>query len=108
MKSFLCAAAIAAASLMSTGVFAAPSAGAPVKKIAVTAIEGSAARCTALAEAYDNSTSSPASGYTLTQAEALRSEGSMLCSRNMAHAGARYLSSAIDIRVGKPGASASY
>ena len=107
MKSFLCAAAIAAASLMSTGVFAAPSAGAPVKKIAVTAIEGSAARCTALAEAYDNNTS-PASGYTLTQAEALRSEGSMLCSRNMAHAGARYLSSAIDIRVGKPGASASY
>jgi hypothetical protein len=93
MRRFLFAAAFAATGLMSTGAFAAPPAG---------------ARCAALAEAYDISTPSPASADTLVQAQALRREGGMLCSRDMEHAGARYLSSAIDVRAGKPGASASY
>jgi hypothetical protein len=110
MRSFLFAAALAATGLISAGAFAAPPAGTPAEQIAVVSIEasGSSARCAALAEAYDISTPSPASADTLVQAQALRREGGMLCSRDMERAGSRYLSSAIDIRVGKPGASASY
>lgn len=102
MRRFLCAAAVAAAGSVSTDVFAAPPAGAPAEEIAVVSIEasGPTAACAALAEAYDISTPSPASADAFAQAQALRREGSMLCSRDMERAGALYLSSAIKSLVG--------